>query len=107
MSVSTIAPRVGVHIDAAKLDFELARRGITSRRLAEVSGVHPVTISRARNGGALTERNLQRITRGLLLIPLLAGVELLLPERKIAEGSAAPAISKEVSRVRGTTSASE
>jgi transcriptional regulator with XRE-family HTH domain len=98
MSVSAIPARVGVRIDPTKLDFELARRGLTSRRLAEVAGVHEVTISRARHGGALSERNLQKLAKALLEIPLMLGADLLIaePEKKIAAGSTAAA-SKEAS----------
>ena len=105
MSVIVIPARVGVRIDPSKLDFELARRGITSRRLAEEAGVHEVTISRARHGGALSERNLRKLAKALLEIPLMAGVDLLIaePEKRIAAGSTSAA-TQEVRRVSGTTS---
>jgi transcriptional regulator with XRE-family HTH domain len=98
MSVSTIPRRAGVRLDPVKLDQELARRGVTARQVAAACGLHETVISRARHGRALSERNLQRLAKALLEIPLMGGADLLLvePEKKIAGGSAAPAISKEV-----------
>jgi hypothetical protein len=78
MSVSAIPRRAGARLDAGKLDFELSRRAVTSRRLAEVSGVHETVISRARHGGVISERNLQRLVTALLAIPVVVGADLLL-----------------------------
>jgi hypothetical protein len=107
MSVSAIPARGGVRIDAAKLDYELGLRAITARQLAAKTGIPEPTISRARHGRPVTESTLRRLSKGLLSFPVMKGVDLLIaePEKKIAGGSATPAISKEVSRVRGTTSA--
>jgi transcriptional regulator with XRE-family HTH domain len=108
MSVSAIPARTGVRLDAEKLDHQLGLRGITARELAERSGIPEHTISRARHGRPVNESTLRRLSTALLEIPLFRGIDLLIaepPGMKIAGGSASPAISKEVSRVRGTTSA--
>src|SRR5258708_5687061 len=90
--------RAGVKLDAAKLDQQLARRGVTAVQLAAISGVHETVISRARHGRALSERNLKRLATGLLAIPIIDGAELLLADlnEKIADAHSAPAISQEV-----------
>lgn len=75
---TTLSRRSGVRLDAAKLDHELALRGVTARRLAEVAGVPEVTLSRARHGRPVTESTLRRITTGLLSIPLMLGADLVL-----------------------------
>jgi transcriptional regulator with XRE-family HTH domain len=105
MSVETIPRRAGVRLDPAKLDQELARRGVTARQLSAACGLHETVISRARHGRALSERNLQRLAKALTEIPVLVGADLLLaePEKKIATASTPAAISKEVSRVSGAT----
>lgn len=102
---STLPRRSGIALDAARLDYELGRRGITARRLSEVSGVPEATISQARHGRPVAELTLRRITKALLEIPLLVGADMLVvePEKRIAGGSPAPA-NQEVSRVSGATS---
>jgi transcriptional regulator with XRE-family HTH domain len=92
--MQTLPRRSGIPLDAAKLDSELARRGVTARRLAEVSGVPEVTISRARHGRPVSESTLRRLSTGLLSIPLLVGADLLiaLPERKTAIASTSTAV---------------
>jgi transcriptional regulator with XRE-family HTH domain len=106
MSVSAIPARTGVRLDAEKLDHQLALRGITARQLAERSGVPEPTISRARHGRPISESTLRRLSRALFETPLLLGADLLIcdPQKKIATGSTSAAISKEASRVSGTTS---
>lgn len=72
--------RAGVRIDAGRLDYELARRGINSRQFAELSGVNETTLSRARHGYRVRESTLRRMVAAMLRIPPMAGVELLLSE---------------------------
>jgi hypothetical protein len=72
--------RSGVLIDPAKLDHELGRRAMTARRLAEISGIPEVTLSRARHGRPITEKNLRALADALLSIPVVAGVDMLLSE---------------------------
>jgi transcriptional regulator with XRE-family HTH domain len=74
----TIRRRSGVRLDPAKLDHELGRRGLTARRLAELSGIPEPTLSRARHGRPITERHLRALADALLTIPVLAGVDLLI-----------------------------
>jgi DNA-binding Xre family transcriptional regulator len=80
MESATIGPRAGIRLDRNKLDFELARRGINAQELSESIGVHPVVISRARNGHAIRETTFRKIASGLLAIPPLDGAVELLEE---------------------------
>jgi DNA-binding Xre family transcriptional regulator len=75
-----IERRAGVRIDADRLDYELARRGISSRQFAEVSGVSETTLSRARHGYRVRESTLRRLVTAMLRIPPMPGAELLLRE---------------------------
>ncbi len=80
MPESAPQPRVGVRLDPAKLDFELARRGITARQLAAQIGVSEVALSHARTGHCIREGTLRRIADGLRAIPQLDGADDLLAE---------------------------
>ena len=75
-----IERRAGVRIDADRLDYELARRGINPRQFAELSGINEATLSRARHGYRVRESTLRRIVAAMLKIPPLAGAEVLLSE---------------------------
>jgi len=75
-----IERRAGVRIDAARFDYELARRGISPRQFAELSGVNEATLSRARHGYRVRESTLRRIVTAMLRIPTMPGAELLLSE---------------------------
>jgi transcriptional regulator with XRE-family HTH domain len=106
LSASTLPRRSGIRLDAAKLDHEIGRRGITARVLAAASGVPEVTISRARHGRPVTEGTLRRLTSGLLGIPLLNGGDLLIaaPENeKTANGSRSSAVSAKEASTSGTS----
>ena len=80
MEASAIRPRAGVRLDRNKLDFELARRGISAHELSSLIGIHEVVLSRARNGHAIREATFRKIANGLLGIPLLDGAVELLSE---------------------------
>jgi len=69
-----------VPVDPDRLAYELAIRGVTQRRLAEVSGVTAFTISRAGHGRQLRPSSLGKLTAALLEIPLLPGSELLISQ---------------------------
>jgi len=75
VSGSGVAP-----LDPDRLAYELAIRGVTQRRLAELSGVTAFTISRARHGRQLRPSSLRRIAAALLELPLLPGSELLISQ---------------------------
>lgn len=77
---SMIERRAGVRIDAARLDYELGRRGISPRQFAELSGVNETTPSRARHGYRVRESTLRRIVAAMLRIPTMPGAQLLLSE---------------------------
>ena len=87
-STENLPRRSGVKLDSARIDYELGRRGVTARRLAEASGVPEVTLSRARHGRPVTEGTLRRLTEGLLGIPLLIGADLLIadPDKNSRQG---------------------
>jgi hypothetical protein len=78
--------RAGVRIDADRLDYELARRGINPRQFAELSGVNEATLSRARHGYRVRESTLRRMVAAVLKIPPMAGAELLLSEAQMRAG---------------------
>jgi hypothetical protein len=80
----TLTRRAGVRIDPAKLDHELACRGITAREFSQRSRVPEAMISRARHGARISEGTLRRLTGGLLQIPLMPGSDMLIsaPEKK-------------------------
>jgi Helix-turn-helix len=80
MESPAIRPRAGVRLDRNKLDFELARRGISAQELSTLIGVHAVVLSRARNGRAIRETTFRKIANGLRGIPLLDGAVELLSE---------------------------
>lgn len=97
--METLPRRSGIRLDADKLAFELARRGVTQRTLAERAGIPEVTLSRARHGRSVSEGTLRRLTTGLLSIPLLVGSDMLISEpenKKTANGSRSSAVSQEV-----------
>jgi hypothetical protein len=81
--LETPARRSGIKLDAARLDYELSIRGLSSRAFAERGGLLEVTLSRARHGKPVAEATLRRITEALVAIPVLAGAELIVavPEK--------------------------
>jgi predicted transcriptional regulator len=83
---SMIERRAGVRIDADRLDYELARRGINSRQFAALSGVNETTLSRARHGYRVRESTLRRIVAAILTIPPMPGAELVLSEPQRSAG---------------------
>ncbi len=98
--------RIGNALDVARLDYELGRRGITARRLAQAAGIPEQTLSRARSGRPVADRTLRRLADGLLSIPVIEGCELLVlePETKTASPvSVGEAVSQEVERDASTS----
>jgi len=93
--VEAMARLAGVRIDPQRLDFELARRGLRQRELAERSGVGEVTISRARHGYAVAPATLHRLVRALADIPPLDGADLILAQpdtKRTTEASTSSAV---------------
>ncbi len=78
MEAPVIRPRAGIRLDHARLDYELARRGISAAELSAASGVHEVVLSRARHGASIREATFRRIVTALLAIPPLEGAAELL-----------------------------
>jgi transcriptional regulator with XRE-family HTH domain len=88
-------------LNGVRLRREVAARGVTLSAFARAASVSPNTITRAANGGELSERSLRTIVRTLIAMPPLPGaLELLdvngettsaaqghwIPERRV-EGS--------------------
>ena len=67
-------------IDAAHLDDELARRGLSVAAFARLSGINPATLSALRNGRPVTIRVLVRIAKVLQDHPPVPEVDALLAE---------------------------
>jgi hypothetical protein len=69
----------GAYIDPERFRLELARRGLSARKLAALSGVGEVTIVRARKRQiALEVDTLRRLGEALAAQPVLVGIDLLL-----------------------------
>jgi transcriptional regulator with XRE-family HTH domain len=69
----------GFQLNAVVLNRALAQRGLTARKLAEISGVPENTISQARRGHRrMSERTLRRLATALLACPLMDGAELVI-----------------------------
>ena len=58
-------------VDAERLRYEMATRGLLGRDLARLANIDANTISRALGGKPVTTRTLMRITSGLLTQPQL------------------------------------
>lgn len=58
-----------VRLDRERLDAELARRGLTGRQLAKLTGYHEQTISRARLGYPVLVSVLRRMAEVLDQVP--------------------------------------
>lgn len=71
----------GIILDAARLDHQLGLRGVSHRRLCELSGVPQPTLSRALHGRPISPTTFRRLTTTLLEIPLMVGADLLLADR--------------------------
>jgi DNA-binding Xre family transcriptional regulator len=69
---------MGVRINPARLDRELARRGWSATDLANASGCSPSTISGARRGRTVTNDTLRKICEALQGAPIVPGVDSLL-----------------------------
>jgi transcriptional regulator with XRE-family HTH domain len=75
----------GVLLDADRLDHQLGLRGISRRRLCELSGVAEPTLSRALHGRPIYPGTLRKLTRALLEAPLLLGADLVIAQPKKKE----------------------
>ena len=72
---------MGMRINPARLDRELALRGWNASDLAKASGCSVSTISGARRGHIVTNDTLRKIAEALRNAPVVPGVdELLEPE---------------------------
>jgi len=68
----------GVRLDAARLEYELVRRGWDAADLAQAAGVSQGTLSSARQGKRITQRTLIRLVTALSRQPVVPEVEILL-----------------------------
>ena len=71
----------GVRLDAARLEYELVRRGWDAADLAQAAGVSQGTLSSARKGKRVNQRTLVRLAIALSKRPVVPEVELLLEAR--------------------------
>lgn len=81
--METASRRSSVGVDAGRLSFELARRGITAEALAGRAGIPPASLSRIRHGHGVSARTLRALADALLSFPIHAGADLLVsaPDR--------------------------
>jgi DNA-binding Xre family transcriptional regulator len=66
---------VGVRVNQARLDVELARRGLTASALAKAAGLSEATLSHARTGRPVRPLTLTRIAATLARIPTILGID--------------------------------
>lgn len=69
---------MSVLVDAARLQYELAIRGMSANDLAKKIGVSAATMSAIRHGRRIAETSLRLIAGGLEAIPVNAIIERLL-----------------------------
>ncbi|HLI60788.1 MAG TPA: hypothetical protein VKV21_14095 [Solirubrobacteraceae bacterium] len=69
---------MGILINAAALERELARRGWTSRDLARAAGLCDATVSMARSGRPVSPATLRLMAAALAKAPALAEIDSLL-----------------------------
>ena len=68
----------GVRLEAARLEYELVRRGWDAADLARAAGVSQGTLSSARQGKRINQRTLIRLVVALSRQPVVPEVDLLL-----------------------------
>lgn len=85
--METIPRRSSVGVDADRLTFELARRGITAEMLAGRAGIPPASLSRIRHGHGCSARTMRALADALLSYPVHAGADALIarPDRGESE----------------------
>jgi transcriptional regulator with XRE-family HTH domain len=77
---------MGVRINPARLDRELALRGWSATDLANATGCSASTISGARRGRKVTHETVRKIADALLNTPVVPGIDSLLePENGALE----------------------
>lgn len=69
---------MGITINAAALERELARRGWTNRDLARAAGLCDATVSTARSGQRISPHTIRLIAAALAAAPAVAEIESLL-----------------------------
>jgi len=73
-----------VIIDADRLRYEMALRGMTAGELARLASVNKNTVSRALSGRSISGRTLRDLTRALLAYPPLRMADVLLTKPQVA-----------------------
>jgi hypothetical protein len=81
--METIPRRSIVGVEADRLTFELARRGITAEALAARAGIPAPSLSRIRHGHGCGARTMRALADALLSFPVHAGADALItrPDR--------------------------
>lgn len=65
-------------VDRDRLDYEMGRRGLDQRTLAQLCGVHETHLSRLRSGRTgIKPKTARRIAEALARVPVQPGAELL------------------------------
>ena len=80
MKTALRIPTDRVRLDSDRLAHELARRGITARAFCAIANVPEVTFSLARHGRRIRPATLKKIVAALTAIPVIAGVDAVLPD---------------------------
>ena len=88
--------RRGHQLDPERLGYEMSRRGLTQRRLAQLAGIHEMLVSRAMRGTTITDATLRKIASALTATAVIVGADLVLVEP--AQKAAAPTPEKDVER---------
>ena len=73
-----------VIINADRLRYEMAIRGMTAGELARLAGVNKNTINRALTGRSVSRRTLRELSRALLTYPALRMADVLLDKPQVA-----------------------
>ena len=75
-----------MRVDADRLRRELARRNLTATELADRARMTAATVSRAMRGRYVNQRTPAQIATALLAVPVVEGIDLLLPDEPNREG---------------------
>jgi transcriptional regulator with XRE-family HTH domain len=71
-------------INANRLLYEMALRGMTAGELARLASVNKNTVSRALSGRSVSQRTLRELSRALLAYPPLRMADVLLDKPEVA-----------------------
>jgi hypothetical protein len=81
---------MSVILDALRLDYEMAIRGLNGSVLARLAGVCPATVCTARAGKAISTASLQLIADAVAAVPVDPAIVRLLAEPRVLGIDPAP-----------------